>query len=185
MYIPRMSEPVQKEHQRSSGGLPPILGKIGSIVFFVTLFGLANPNKDGYELFRKCHGNCVNGWLHFLGMPLAVSGVFFIVRGVSHSAEFTRHLSFMVTTRYLYLYLQYEEHPYTPWLFFALYMSLWEFVLYRRFYRHPNWGRVAFLVTGILLVLINVGALEAIGHGVFEHHHSHVSEFFNVSATIS
>jgi hypothetical protein len=173
-----------KERQKSSSGrgLPPILGKLGSIVFFLTLFGLANPGKDGYEQFRKCHGNCVNGLLHFVGMPLAVSGVFLIIRSVSDSPEFTRHLSFIVATRYLYLYLQYEVHPYSPWLFYAMYMSIWEFVLYRKVYNNPSWSRLSFLIVGILLVLVNVGALEAIGHGIFEHHHSYVEEFFNVSA---
>lgn len=160
-------------------GLPSIVGMIGSIIFFLTLFSLANPDKDGYEQFRKCHGNCVNGILHFVGMPLAVSGVFLIVRSVSDHAEFTRHLSFVVTTTYLYLYLQYESHPYTPWLFYVMYMIIWEFLLYRRLYNDPSWSRISYLVTGICLVAINVGALEAIGHGLFEHHHSYVLEFFN------
>lgn len=159
------------------------MGKVGAVVFFVTLFELANPDKEGYDQFRKCHGNCVNGLLHFIGMPLAVSGVFLIVRSVSDSPEFTRHLSFLVTSRYLYLYLQFEDHPYTPWIFYLMYMSIWEFVLYRKIYTNPAWGRISFLIVGILLVLINVGALEAIGHGLFENHHSYVSEFFNVSSS--
>ena len=158
-----------------------MVGMIGSIVFFMTLFSLANPNREGYEQFRKCHGNCVNGILHFIGMPLAVSGVFMIVRSVSDHAEFTRHLSFVVTTTYLYLYLQYESHPYTPWLFYIMYMAIWEFLLYRKLYNNPSWSRISYLVTGIGLVVFNVGALEAIGHGLFEHHHSYVLEFFNVS----
>lgn len=165
----------------STRGLPPIVGMIGSIAFFLTLFSLANPNREGYAQFRKCHGNCVNGILHFVGMPMAVSGVFLIVRSVSDHPEFTRHLSFVVTTSYLYLYLQYESHPYTPWLFYAMYMSIWEFVLYRKVYGNPYWSRLGHLVIGILLVLINVGALESIGHGLFEHQHSYVLEFFNVS----
>ena len=147
----------------------------------MTLFALASPDKEGYEQFRKCHGNCVNGLLHFIGMPLAVSGVFLIVRSVSDAPEFARHLSFLVTTRYLYLYLQYEVHPYSPWLFYIMYMSIWEFVLYRKVYNNPSWSRLSFLIVGILLVLMNVGALEAVGHGIFEKHHSYVSEFFNVS----
>ena len=171
------------QQQKSSGGrgLPPILGKLGSVAFFLTLFALANPDKEGYEQFRKCHGNCVNGLLHSIGMPLAVSGVFLIVRSVSDAPEFTRHLSFLVTTRYLYLYLQYEAHLYSPWLFYIMYMSIWEFVLYRKVYNNPSWSRLSFLIAGILLVLMNVGALESVGHGIFEKHHSYVSEFFNVS----
>lgn len=175
------SSKVPHKSTRGGGGLPPILGKLGSIAFFITLFSLANPDKEGYEQFRKCHGNCVNGLLHFIGMPLAVSGVFLIVRSVSDSPEFTRHLSFLVTSHYLYLYLQYEGHPFTPWLFYVLYMSIWEFVLYRQLYNNPSWSRLSFLIAGILLVLVNVGALETVGHGLFEHHHSYVSEFFNVS----
>ena len=104
-----------------------------------------------------------------------------IVRSVSDHAEFTRHLSFVVTTTYLYLYLQYESHPYTPWLFYIMYMAIWEFLLYRKLYNNPSWSRISYLVTGIGLVVFNVGALEAIGHGLFEHHHSYVLEFFNVS----
>ena len=164
----------------SKGGLPPTLGMIGSIAFFLALFGLANKDLDGYEQFRKCHGNCVNGILHFIGMPLAVSGVFLIVRSVSDNPLFTRYLSFCVTTVYLYLYLQYELNPYSPWLFYIKYMSIWEFILYQRVYMDPTWNRLAYLIVGILLVAINVGALEAIGHGLFEHHHSYVLEFFNV-----
>ena len=117
-------------------------------------------------------------------MPLAVSGVFLIVRCVSDHSEFTRHLSFVVTTIYLYLYLQYEPHPLAPWLFYIMYMSIWEFVLYRNTYNNPSWSRLSFLVAGILLVGINVGALETIGHGLFEHHHSYVIEFFNVSTIV-
>jgi hypothetical protein len=162
-------------------GLPPIVGMIGSIIFFLVLFALADPNQEGYDQFRKCHGNCVNGILHFLGMPLAVSGVFLIVRSVSDHSDFTRSLSFLVTTTYLYLYLRFETHPYTPWLFYIMYMSIWEFILYRKVYNDPSWGRLSLLVMGIFLVLINVGALETIGHGLFEHHHSYVREFFNVS----
>ncbi len=171
----------QEQKSSGGGGLPPILGKLGSVAFFLTLFALANPDKEGYEQFRKCHGNCVNGLLHSIGMPLAVSGVFLIVRSVSDAPEFTRHLSFLVTTRYLYLYLQYEAHPYSPWLFYIMYMSIWEFVLYRKVYNNPSWSRLSFLIFGILLVLMNVGALESVGHGIFEKHHSYVSEFFNVS----
>lgn len=165
-------------------GLPPIIGMIGSIIFFMILFALADPNQEGYKQFRKCHGNCVNGLLHFLGMPLAVSGVFLIVRSVSDHSDFTRHLSFVVTTTYLYLYLQFEPHPYTPWLFYIMYMSMWEFVLYQKLYNDPSWSRLSYLIVGILLVFINVGALESIGHGLFEHHHSYVLEFFNVSTFI-
>lgn len=168
----------------SVGGLPPLLGMIGSIAFFVTLFSLANPNPEGYAQFRKCHGNCVNGILHFLGMPLAVSGVFLIVRSVSDSPDFTRHLSFCVTTAYLYLYLQFESNLYSPWLFYAMYMSIWEFVLYQRVYKSPRWNRLTFLIVGILLIVINVGGLETIGHGIYEHHHSYVLEFFNVSSCL-
>lgn len=169
------------KEQIKSRGLPPIIGMIGSIIFFLTLFSLANPDKQGYDQFRKCHGNCVNGILHFLGMPLAVSGVFLIVRSVTDHPEFTRHLSFVVTTSYLYLYLKFESHPYTPWIFYGMYMSIWEFLLYRKIYNDPSWSRLSYLIVGILLVFINVGALETIGHGVFEHHHSYVFEFFNVS----
>eukprot|EP00934_Nitzschia_sp_Nitz4_P000699 Nitzschia sp. Nitz4//scaffold20_size174350//48846//49506//NITZ4_002088-RA/size174350-snap-gene-0.238-mRNA-1//-1//CDS//3329541767//699//frame0 len=160
-------------------GLPPSLGKAGSVAFFATLFSLADKNPDGYAMFRKCHSNCVNGILHFVGMPLAVSGVFLIIRSVSDSADFTRYLSFCVTTGYLYLYLQFETNPITPWLFYILYMSIWEFILYRRVLKDPTFNRLAYLITGILLIAVNVGALEAVGHGVFEHHHSYVEEFFN------
>lgn len=179
------SVPKPAKARLASRGLPPILGMIGSIAFFIVLFSLAIPNKEGYDTFRKCHGNCVNGILHFVGMPLAVSGVFLIVRSVSDHAEFTRHLSFCVTTTYLYLYLQFETHPITPWLFFIMYMSIWEFILYRRLYNDPSWTRLGYLAVGVLLVVVNVGALEAIGHGpLFENHHSYVLEFFNVSSML-
>lgn len=181
--VKHVSNNVYRE-QAPQRGLPPSVGMIGSIIFFVILFTLADPNQEGYEQFRKCHGNCVNGILHFLGMPLAVAGVFLIIRSVSDHSEFTRYLSFAVTTTYLYLYLRYESHPFTPWLFYVLYMSIWEFVLYRKIYNDPSWSRMSYLVMGILLVFINVGALETIGHGLFEHHHSYVSEFFNVSIII-
>lgn len=100
----KTSQPSSEKPKGSSTtsvGLPPIIGMVGSGAFFVTLFSLANTNQEGYDQFRKCHGNCVNGILHFVGMPLAVSGVFLIVRSVSDNAEFTRHLSFIVMTRYL------------------------------------------------------------------------------------
>jgi len=35
------------------------------------------------------------------------------------------------------------------------------------------------LQAGILLIAANVGALEMIGHGMYEKHHSYVEEFFN------
>lgn len=159
--------------------LPPLLGMAGSIAFFAVLFNLADPNMDGYEQFRKCHGNCVNGILHAIGMPLAVSGVFLIIRAVSDSPEFTRTLQFLVVTRYLYLYLQYESHPYSPWLFYILYMGLFDRGLYEHFYYDPKYTRWQYLGVGTSLIFINVGLLESIGHGMFEHHHSYVEEFFN------
>lgn len=160
-------------------GLPSTLGMVGSIAFFLTLFGLANPDQSGYEQIRKCHRNCMNGLLHFGGMPIAVSGVFLIMRGVSDSAEFTRHLSIGVASAFLYLYLRYETNAYSPWLFYFLYTSVFEFILYRRIYRDPTWNRLAYVLVGILVVATTVGSMEVIGHGIFEHHHSYVSEFFN------
>lgn len=177
-----MSVNTLQKGGKDVGGLPPTVGMIGSIAFFLALFGLASKDIDGYEQFRKCHGNCVNGILHFVGMPVAVSGVFLIVRGASDDPDFTRHLSFCVTTGYLYLYLQFEQNPYSPWLFYAMYMGIWEYILNQRVYRDPTWNRLAYVIVGILLVAFNVGALEAIGHGFYEHHHSYVLEFFNVSS---
>ena len=161
--------------------LPPTLGKIGSVVFFATLFSLANPDRDGYNEFRKCHGNCINGILHAIGMPLAVSGVFLIVRSVADSAIFTRHIQIVVTTAYLGLYLTNGNavSAISPWIFYIIYMSIFEFVLYQQLYSNPKWNRTMFLIRGITLIAVNVGALETIGHGVFEGHHSYVSEFFN------
>ena len=163
----------------SSGGLPPIVGKIGSIVFFAILFGMASKNQDGYEQFRKCHGNCVNGILHAIGMPCAVSGVFLIVRSVTNSAIFTRVLQSCVTTLYLLFYTRYETNPLSPWLFYLVYMTIFDRILYQRLYLSSQWTRVSYLLTGIGLIAFNVGALEVIGHGYFEHHHSYVEEFFN------
>lgn len=161
--------------------IPPMLGKIGSVAFFATLFSLADPDRDGYNQFRKCHGNCINGLLHAIGMPLAVSGVFLIVRSVSASAIFTRHVQITVVTAYLGLYLTHENSisMMSPWIFYAIYMSTFEFILYQRLYSNPKWNRTMFLIRGITLIAINVGALETIGHGLFEGHHSYVSEFFN------
>ena len=98
------------------GGLPPYLGKLGSLLFFVAMFVLAEPNQNGYAQFRKCHGNCVNGLLHAIGMPPAVAGVFLIIRSVSDCATFTRYLQGSILTVILVLYLRYEAHPLTPWL---------------------------------------------------------------------
>lgn len=165
--------------QMALPSLPPWLGKVGSVVFFLTLFRLAHKDAHGYAEFRKCHGNCVNGILHAIGMPMAVSGVFLIVRSVSDSPTFTRHLQFVVTTAYLALYLQYEASRTSPWLFYILYAGLFELGLYRHLYRRPGWKRRHFFACGVALVFCNVGALEVIGHGVFEHHHSYVEEFFN------
>lgn len=167
-----------KEIQEARG-LNPQIGMAGSIFFFVALFSLANPNQEGYDQFRKCHGNCVNGVLHAIGMPLAVSGVFLVVRSASDSPEFTRHLQFCVTTAYLYLYLNYEEDQWSPWIFYVLYLGIFDRVLYSQLYKSQSFGRMKFLLLGLGLVAINVGALETIGHGIFEHHHSYVLEFFN------
>lgn len=164
---------------KHAGGLPPLVGKLGSIAFFATLFALADTDARGYEIFRKCHGNCVNGILHFIGMPLAVSGVFLIVRSASDSPTFTRIVQGIVTSRYLYLYLQFETNPYSPWIFFFLYMAIFDGYLYHYIYQNPTWGRLQHLLVGALLIGINVGALEVIGHGIFEQHHSYVLEFFN------
>mmetsp|Transcript_31241 Transcript_31241/g.44365 ORF Transcript_31241/g.44365 Transcript_31241/m.44365 type:complete len:139 (+) Transcript_31241:2-418(+) len=112
-------------------------------------------------------------------MPLAVSGVFLIVQSVSNSANFTRILQLCVTTIYLWLYLQYENNPWSPWLFYALYMSIFDGILYHHLYTNHRWNRLQLLQLGVFLVLANVGALEAIGHGFHEHHHSYVDEFFN------
>ena len=161
--------------------LPPTLGKIGAIVFFVTLFSMAHPGQDGYNEFRKCHGNCINGILHAIGMPMAVSGVFLIVRSASDSAIFTRHVQIAVTTAYLGLYLtnQNAVSAVSPWIFYLIYMSIFEFLLYQKLYSNPKWNRTMFLIRGISLIAFNVGALETIGHGLYEGHHSYVSEFFN------
>lgn len=156
-----------------------LFGKAISIFFFVALFSLANPDQEGYKQFRKCHGNCVNGVLHAIGMPLAVSGVFLIVRFLSNSAEFTKHVQFCVTTSYLYLYLQYETNLWSPWLFYISYMGIFHFILYHKLYKNESIHRKTFLYLGVSLVLANVAALETIGHGWFEHHHSYVLEFFN------
>jgi hypothetical protein len=158
----------------SSMSLPPSWGKIGSILFFTILFVLAKKNSEGYEEFRKCHGNCINGLLHFVSMPAAVSGVFFIVRGVSTSPTFTRLLQSAVTTCYLYFYLTYETNTSSPWLFYGLYMTLWE-CLYHFFY-HKACTRVQFVWYGAILILVNVGGLETIGHGIFERHHRYVKK---------
>eukprot|EP00980_Cylindrotheca_fusiformis_P011643 scaffold2751_cov131-Cylindrotheca_fusiformis.AAC.10 len=167
------------EQQEQSHGLKPEIGMVGSILFFATLFSLANPNQEGYEQFRKCHGNCVNGVLHAIGMPLAVSGVFMVVRSATDSPEFTRHLQFCVVTAYLYLYLNYETDRWSPWIFYVLYMGIFDGVLYRHLYKSKSFNRTKFLLIGLGLVAVNVGALETIGHGIFEHHHSYVLEFFN------
>jgi hypothetical protein len=162
-----------------TGGLPPILGQIGSFVFFAALFSFAHTDADGYEMFRKCHGNCVNGLLHLVGMPLAVSGVFLIVRAASNHPIFTRLLQFLVVTRYLSLYRLYETNPYSPWLFYVLYMTILDGYMYRQVYIDPSWSRSAYWCVGVMLIVVNVGALEVIGHGLYEHHHSYVGEFFN------
>ena len=159
----------------------PTIGKIGSIIFFVTLFLLCNPNIDGYNEFRKCHGNCMNGILHSIGMPLAVSGVMCIVHGLRGcNPNFTRNVQSIVVTLYLSLYITYESCQYyiTPILFYILYMSIFEFILYRKLYSKKS-GRLYFILLGIILVFVNVSTLEVIGHGYYEHHHSYVSEFFN------
>ena len=102
-----------------------------------------------------------------------------IVRSASDGPLFTRHLQFCVVSAYLYLYLQYETNPYTPWIFYFVYMSVFDGILYQFLYHNPNWTRLKFLLVGIFLIALNVGALETIGHGLFEHHHSYVLEFFN------
>lgn len=167
-----------QKHTRVQG-LPPTLGKILSIAFFVALFSLAEPDQEGYAQFRKCHGNCVNGVLHAIGMPLAVSGVFLVIRSMSDGPHFTRYLQFCVITAYLYLYLQYEIDRWSPWLFYITYMGVFDRFLYRCIYQNPAWTRLKYLITGIILIAFNVGALETIGHGIYEHHHSYVMEFFN------
>ena len=167
-----MTTPVLKRRSSrfsSIPTLPPTLGKVGSILFFVTLFSLAHKDSTGYEEFRKCHGNCTNGLLHFVGMPPAVSGVFMIVRAASNSPSFTRALQWLVTSYYLYLYTTYEQNPWSPWLFYVLYMTIWE-CLYHLLYPR-KWTRTAFAWYGIMLITVNVGGLETLGHGVFEHHH--------------
>jgi hypothetical protein len=166
------------EISKKPTGLNPAHGVLGSITFFLTLFSLANPNQEGYEQFRKCHGNCFNGVLHAIGMPIAVSGVFLVVRAASDSPEFTRKLQLCVVSAYLYLYLQYESNQYAPWIFYVLYMGIFDGILYQNLY-YKNFTRIQFVLMGLALVAINVGALETIGHGFYEHHHSYVLEFFN------
>jgi len=169
---------VKKKKQQSKWYDAPIIGKAGSIAFFVTLFALANKDSEGYEQFRKCHQNCVNGLLHFVGMPPAVAGVFMIVRAASDSPSFTRYLQFTVTSCYFYLYMTYETNKLSPFLFYVLYMAIWE-CLYHFLYKNKGLTRTQFLALGIFFIALNVGGLEVIGHGFFEHHHSYVSEFFN------
>ena len=155
------------------------IGKILSIGFFVLLFTLCEPTVEGYNTFRKCHGNCMNGILHSVGMPIAVSGVFCIVRGLSNYSEFTRQLQCFVTTLYVALYVTYEPNKFTPWLFYILYMSIFEFILYRKIYQNKSNTRCYYIILGVSLVFVNVSTLEVIGHGYYEHHHSYVTEFFN------
>ena len=96
-------------------------------------------------------------------------------------AIFTRHVQIAVTTAYLGLYLAHKNavSMLSPWIFYAIYMSVLEFILYQQLYSNPKWNRTMFLIRGITLIAVNVGALESIGHGLFEGHHSYVSEFFN------
>lgn len=163
---------------KASYNLPPRIGQVGSIVFFLCLFWLAQPDLSGYNEFRKCHSNCLNGVLHGLLMPPAVSGVFLIVRSVSNNSAFTRQLQIVVTTAYLGLYLRYEASQFSPWLFFAIYLGIFELILYQSLFL-SDWRRTQYLILGVTLVAVNVSTLEVVGHGVLEHHHSHVSEFFN------
>ena len=181
------------DHNKSNNNFDNLLpscaiGKVLSITFFVALFTFCEPTLDGYNTFRKCHGNCMNGILHSIGMPLAVSGVFCIVRGLSNNSNFTRQLQCFVTTLYVALYVTYEPSNITPWLFYILYMSIFEFVFYRKIYQQQPPTKVVrrnanrrwyYILLGALLVFVNVSTLEVIGHGYYEHHHSYVSEFLN------
>lgn len=76
-----------------------------------------------------------------------------------------------VTTFYLYFYLTYETHTMSPWVFYVLYMTIWECLYHFVYQRRNNYTRLRFVALGILLILINVGGLETIGHGLFEQHH--------------
>lgn len=174
-----MTEFQKRRPSNTVQGLPPKIGMLISIAFFIILFSLANTNQEGYDQFRKCHGNCVNGILHAIGMPIAVSGVFLVIRSASNGPHFTRYLQFFVITGYLYLYLQYEIDRWSPWLFYISYMGVFDRFLFRYIYQDPAWTRLKYLNVGIALVAFNVGALETIGHGIYEHHHSYVLEFFN------
>lgn len=170
---------VKPKQEEAKFSLDPSIGKIGATLFFVLLFSLSEHDIQGYEKFRKCHSNCVNGICHAIGMPMAVSGVFMIVRAASDSAQFTRVIQTLVVTLYLVLYLQYEKDPISPWLFYILYLGILEFLLSQKLYKNEKMNRQKFLILGAALVAFNVGALETIGHGLFEHHHSYVLEFFN------
>lgn len=171
---PKFSSGAQPQY------FPPIaVGVAGSIIFFATLFGSADPTDNGYSEFRKCHMNCVNGILHAFLMPAAVCGVFFLVRAFTASSSFTRWLQAVVTSLYFIIYLR-HQHRFeraSPWLFYIAYMVVFDRILYARFYVTKD--TMFFLTNGILLIALNVGALEVVGHGMLEHHHSYVSEFFN------
>ena len=104
----------------------------------------------------------------------------------------------IVTTAYLGLYLTFEEDLVSPWIFYLIYMSIFEYILFRRLYNSGHggsgkspvnfggkgsnsigWRRRDYLILGVSLVFFNVGILETVGHGYYEHHHSYVLEFFN------
>ena len=180
----RIADLKKKHHQQRhnhqaqrSFSLPTSLGKLGSIFFFVALFALADPTPHGLQVFRKCHQNCISGVLHGILMPVAVCGVFCIVRAVSDDKIFTRWIQFVIVALYTMLYVEQqrneqqddddENQGLIPILLFVVsHFVLFDRILYQTFLVRKDVTRTTYFWTGTLIIAANVGTLEVVAHGV-------------------
>lgn len=133
------------------------------------------PNKIGYEMYREFHSNCYNGLIHTFFMPIAVTGFFLIIFGlIGRKMEIIKNI--MVFTICL-SYITFNQW-YMTLLTLLVYHHLVNLII-KLILKSLFFVRYAYVFIGLLMMGIAISVMECIGHGVFEHHHSHIFEAFN------
>ena len=133
------------------------------------------PNKIGYEMYREFHSNCYNGLVHTFFMPIAVTGVFLMIYGlIGRKMEIIKNImTFTICLSYA---------TYNPWyisiLTLLVYHHLVNFMI-KMVLKSTFFLRYVHIFIGLIIMGFAVGVMEFLGHGTFEHHHSHLSEVFN------
>jgi len=134
-----------------------------------------DPSKTGYNAYRQFHSDCHNGYVHAMFMPWAVVGFFTIMYGIIGKMMFNVKDVMALTICISYI-------AFDSWYFVLPAIAVYHFGLswYLRKKILPlPLSKTGFIVLGTILLTCAVSIMEFVGHGYFEHHHSHLPEVLN------